>query len=261
LSDNRKEEHRKVAFITGATRGIGRAIALAAADLDYDFFLTGRNMEALEETAERVRQAAIEAEAAKNGTPGYSRGPLIQVHSEDLSKPEAADSVFKAFRKCFNRLDLLVNNAGIVLAKKMENYSSEDWETIMNINARAPFFLMQQAVPLLKEAKPGFIINIASVVAHKGYENQSLYSASKHALLGFSKAVARELKDSSVRVHVISPGGVNTDLVRSVRPDIDTTDLIAPEEIGDTVKFLLQMKGNAMIDEISMRRKTKQPWD
>lgn len=255
------DDNEKVAFITGASRGIGRAVAVAAAGLGYNFFLTGRDSEALEQTAVLVRKAASKAAAAKDDRFGCGEGPLIVVHPEDLSNPDAADNLFAAFKNSFDRLDLLVNNAGMVNAKKIGEYTAADWDSVMNVNARTPFFLMQHAVPFLTAAQPGFIINIASVVAHKGYENQSVYSASKHALIGFTKAVARDLKDSNIRVHAVSPGGVDTDLVRNVRPDIDTSDLISPEEIADAVKFLLQMKGNAMIDEISIRRKTKLPWD
>ena len=112
-----------------------------------------------------------------------------------------------------------------------------------------------------QKSRTCFIINIGSVVAHKGYENQSVYSASKHALLGLVKAVARDLKDTRIRIHVINPGGVDTDLVRSVRPDIDTSEMIDANEIADALLYLLSMNGNAMIDEINIRRKTKQPWD
>ncbi len=249
---------RKVALITGASRGIGRAIAVAAAGFGYDYFLTGRDEKALEETAALVRKAAA---ASSDEQFGCGEGPLVVIQTEDLSRPDAADRLFGAFVKSFDRLDLLVNNAGIVIPKRTGEYTAEDWERTMNINARTPFFLMQHAVPLLEKADPGFIINIGSVVAYKGYENQALYSASKHALLGFTKAAARDLKDTSIRVHAINPGGVNTDLIRNVRPDIDASEMIPPEEIAETITFLLAMKGNAMIDEISVRRKAKLPWD
>ena len=189
------------------------------------------------------------------------KGQWIVLHSADLQQPDAADGIFKEFTQSFKRLDLLVNNAGIVNAKRIGEYSGADWDRVMNINARAPFFLIQHAVPMLREAEPGFIINIGSVVALKGYENQSLYSASKHALLGLTKAIARDLKDTDIRIHAVHPGGVDTDLVRRVRPDIDAAEMISAEEIAATVKFLVGMKGNAVIDEISVRRKTKLPWD
>ena len=252
-------DDRRVAIITGASRGIGRAIAVKAAELGYDFFITGRDIKGLEETAELMRKAA--ASITEAGSFGCGEGPMIALHTEDLSRPDSADRLFEAFSGSFKRLDLLVNNAGVAPAKAIGGYTAEDWERTMNTNARTPFFLMQHSIPLLEKAEPGFIINIGSVVAHKGYENQAVYSASKHALLGFTKAIARDVKDTSIRIHAVNPGGVDTDLVRNVRPDIDTSAMISPEEIAEAVMVLLQMKGNAVIDEISIRRKTKQPWD
>ncbi len=251
-------DDKKVALITGASKGIGRAAAVAAARLGYDFFLTGRDVAGLEETAALVRKASSVSSGEKFGC---GEGPFIALHSEDLSRSDSAERLFDAFSGSFERLDLLINNAGTVNPKNTEDYSAEDWDSVMNINARTPFFLMQKSIPMLKAADPGFIINIGSVVSHKGYENQALYSASKHALLGYTKAVARELRDMNIRIHVVSPGGVDTDLIRGVRPDIDTTDLISPADIAETIMFLLQMKGNAMIDEIEIRRRTKLPWD
>ena len=250
---------RKVALITGASRGIGRAIAVMATEFEYDFFLTGRDLAGLEQTADMLRAAA--AERTEEGKFGCGRGPLIAIQTEDLSQPDAADSLFSAFTASFDRLDLLVNNAGIAPSGTIGGYTAEDWDRTMNVNARTPFFLMQHAIPYLKKAEPGFIINMGSVVAHKGYESQALYSASKHALLGFTKAIARDVRDTDIRIHAISPGGVDTDMVRGVRPDIDTSEMISPEEIADTVRFFLQVKGNAMVDEIAIRRKTKLPWD
>jgi 3-oxoacyl-[acyl-carrier protein] reductase len=103
-------------------------------------------------------------------------------------------------------------------------------------------------------------VNIASVVAVKGYVNQGAYTASKHALLGFTKVLARELHREGIRVHVISPGGVATDLIPSMRPDIPPETLIQPEEIAEIVWFLLSHRGNAVIDEVNVRRISNEPW-
>ena len=242
----------KKAIITGASRGIGRAIALSISDLGYDFFLTGRDLDALKETKDEILRSYVSADG---------RTPEIVLCTEDLAEPDAAERIFSCFSSSFDRLDLLVNNAGIVNSKPVRDYSPEDWTEIMTINAGTPFFLMQSCLPLLEQADPGFVVNICSVVAKKGYANQALYSASKHALLGWSKAAARELNDKNIRIHAILPGGVDTELVRSVRPDIDASEMISPEDVAESVRFLLQMKGNAVIDEISIRRKSKTPWE
>ena len=170
------------------------------------------------------------------------------------------ERIHSGFVAAFDHLDVLVNNAGVVISAEFGEYEAGDWDAVMNVNVRSPFFLTQLLLPLLKQASPGFIVNIASVVAKKGYERQSLYAASKHALLGFTKSLARETINDNIRVHAILPGGVNTDMVTGVRPDIDTSELIDPEEVAEVVANLLKMRGNAVIDEIEIRRRTKTPW-
>ena len=129
----------------------------------------------------------------------------------------------------------------------------------MATNVRAPFILIRSALPHLRKAR-GRVINIASVVAHKGYPLQSAYAASKHALLGLSKSLANELYEDGVRVHVISPGGVYTDMAKVARPDLSPDGLISAAEVADAVMFLLSLDKNAVIDEICLHRQGKAPF-
>ena len=122
------------------------------------------------------------------------------------------------------------------------------------MNARAPFFLCKEAFPYLKESGKPIVINIASVVGFKGYANQSVYSSSKHALTGFTKVFAKEVQPYGIRVHLISPGGVATEMVKQMRPDIDAGELIQPEEIAEIVRFIVTRKGNGTIDQFYIRR-------
>ncbi|MHC4110003.1 MAG: SDR family oxidoreductase [Planctomycetota bacterium] len=103
-------------------------------------------------------------------------------------------------------------------------------------------------------------MNIASVVGVKGYPLQSAYTASKHALRGMTISLAEELRGSNIRVHLLCPGGVDTELVQNVRPDIKKHDLMQPEEIAELVLYLLTHKGNAVIDELHIRRAASTPW-
>ena len=130
----------------------------------------------------------------------------------------------------------------------------------MAINTRAPFFLIQNALPFLKSSDRATIINIASVVSHAGYPMQSVYTASKHALLGFTKSIAREYYRDNIRVHAVCPGGVYTDMVKISRPDLTPDGMIMPEEIADIVYFFLANRGNAVIDEICVHRVNKEPF-
>jgi len=107
----------------------------------------------------------------------------------------------------------------------------------------------------------GTIINIASVTAHQGYGLQSAYAASKHALVGFSKALAKEYYKKGVRVHVISPGAVFTDMVKISRPDLTGEGMLLPEDIAETILYLIKMRGSASVaDEIQLHRETKEPF-
>ena len=130
----------------------------------------------------------------------------------------------------------------------------------MAINLRSPFVLTKLALPYLKKSDAATIINIASVVSHAGYPQQSIYTASKHALLGMTKSLAAEYYQDNIRVHAISPGGVYTNMVKVSRPDLKPDGMIQPEEIADIIEFLLTHRGNAVIDEILVHRVNKQPF-
>ena len=130
----------------------------------------------------------------------------------------------------------------------------------MDINVKTPFFLTQKVIPFLKKSDYGTIINIASVVSHAGYPLQSVYTASKHTMLGFTKSLAREYYKENIRVHAICPGGVYTDMVKISRPDLSPEGMIMPEEIAEIVHFFLANRGNAVIDEILVHRLNKEPF-
>jgi len=160
----------------------------------------------------------------------------------------------------WGRLDIVVNNAGIGIFQPLEQTTIEAWNQIQDVNARGTFLLCREAVAHLRRQQLSFIINIASVVAVKGYSNQAAYAASKHAMLGMSKSLAKEVQDDGIRVHVINPGGVATDMVRQARPDLNPDELIQPQDIADIVLFLVSRQGNAVIDEVNVRRAISPPW-
>jgi len=231
-------------LITGASRGIGRAAALALAEEGAFLLLSSRSAGALETLAEEVR--------AKGG-----RAVCLPA---DLGTSEGPDRLMAALKREVSSLDVLINNAGAALSAPVEDSAPEDWDRIMTLNARSPYFLCRSALPLMEDSEIRTIINIASVVAVEGYPLQSVYTASKHALIGFSKSLARELQDRRFRIHVLSPGGVATDMVTGVRPDINTEELIAPEEIAGWIRFLLTQRGRGMVDHIQIRRESRLPW-
>jgi len=239
-----KQLASKVAIVTGASRGIGRAISVALAKESSTVVLAARSIEKLQKTADKVTEAGGKAE----------------IIVTELTEEESIKNLVKSTGEKFNRLDILINNAGITHSAKLENTATEDWQRCINVNARAPFILCREALPLLQKAQAAHIINIASVVGVKGYPLQSAYTASKHALRGMTISLAEELKGSNIRVHLLCPGGVDTDMVGSVRPDIPKKDLIKPDEIAELVLYLITHKGNAVIDELHIRRAASTPW-
>ncbi|MBR1570356.1 MAG: SDR family oxidoreductase [Bacteroidales bacterium] len=223
------------AIVTGASRGIGRAIALELACTGYDLALVGRDRAALEETAKQCSANTCCIVA-------------------DLTDVSSAQKIVKETLEAFGGIDLLVNCAGIPQKGPFTDVTPQEWDRIFAVNARAPFFLCQAALEPLKQSARPIVINISSVVGFKGYIHQSVYASSKHALAGFTKVFAKEVQPFGIRVHLISPGGVATEMVKKMRPDIDPSELIEPEEVAEIVRFLVTRKGNGTIDQFYLRR-------
>ena len=235
----------KVAFITGASGGIGREISLSLAKEGVRIVLFGGTKEEkLIDTAKMLEDF----------------GGVIGVYAGDLTDDKTLDALFEKAIKEIGKIDILINNAGMAFNCDFEKTETEVLDKIMNINFRSPYLLTQKALPYIKQSNRASIINIASVVGHVGYPQQSAYVASKHALLGFTKSLANEVYKDGVRVHAISPGGVYTDMIKIARPDLTGEGMIMPNEIADIVSFLLKNRGNAVIDEIVVHRVNKEPF-
>lgn len=235
----------KVAIVTGASRGIGKAISVALGAEGATVVLSGRSKELLDETKQLVVAA----------------GGAAEVVVTELTEETSIQNLVDRTAERFGGLDILVNNAGVSHSAKLEETSTAAWDLCQQVNARGPFILCRQALPLLrKSADLAYIVNVASVVGVKGYPMQSAYTASKHAMRGMSMSLSEELKGSNIRVHVICPGGVATEMVEKMRPDIDKANLIGTDEIAELVLYLVTHKGNGLIDDIHIRRANGSPW-
>ena len=233
----------KKALITGAGSGIGRAIALRLAESGMKLALVGRDPRKLTQTA------------ALTGRPLD-----MLVLPTDITKPGAMDDIMRILTGHFKGLDVLVNTAGTAQSCPFEQITEADFDRIMALNVKAPFLLCQRTLPLLRQSSCPTVINIGSVVAHRGYPGQSIYGASKHALLGMTKALAKEVAPDGIRVHMISPGSVYTEMIGSVRPDLSPEGMISPEEIAELAAYLVEHRGNAVIDELQVHRAGKEPF-
>lgn len=235
----------RTAIVTGATGGIGQSICTKLASYGMNVVAVGRNKEKLNEISVKIE--------------GYGGTPLAV--PGDITDMEFVEKLPALVKERFEGFDILVNCAGIAQRDEFEEVTVEKYDMIMNTNVRAPYFLCQKSLPYLRESDCAAIINIASVVAHKGYPLQSVYAASKHALLGWSKSLANEVYEEDIRVHVIAPGGVYTDMVGLSRPDLSREGMPVPEDVADTVGFLLEMRHtNAVFDELEFHRKNKAPF-
>ena len=237
-------ENKTVIITGGGGGGIGSAVAELLAKNQMNIVLMGgHNLQKLDSAADKVRQYAE-----------------VMVIPGDLTDPAFITAAVKQAADRFGHIDTLINNAGVAQNTPFEDISNEEFDRIMAINLKAPFMLTREVLPFLKKSAAATIINIASVVAHAGYPMQSIYTASKHALLGMTKSIAREYYRDNIRVHAICPGGVYTDMVKISRPDLTPEGMIMPEDIAQIVLFFLANRGNAVIDEILVHRMNKEPF-
>lgn len=207
----------KTAIVTGASRGLGKACALALADAGADVVCTSRNLEALKKTAE-----AVEAKGSK------SLPLVVNILSEESIKNMVKQTVDH-----FGKIDILVNNAGVSKVAHVENLDSADWDWVIDTNLKGTFLFCKAVLPEMKKQKYGKIINMSSLAGIRGSKNLSCYNASKGGLMRFSESLALEVVGYNITVNCICPGYILTDMNRS---------------------FFKTEKGKAEIDKYPMKR-------
>lgn len=234
----KNEIKHTTACITGAGSGLGRQIAIHLSKLGVNLILVGRTLSKLEETKELCENVKINC------------------FSVDISKEESV----KEFYASICELDTLINNAGILSTNRFENTTTEEFDSMYENNVRGPFLMSKYALPLLRQSNCPTIINIGSVVSRIGYEEQVAYTMSKHALMGMTKVMAKELSKEDIRVHILCPGGIQTGMVTQANPELANKPVMLPEDIADIIEFILCHRGNAIIDQINVHRIGKEPF-
>jgi len=234
----------QLALVTGASRGIGRAIAQSLAASGAHVFLAARNETGLAETAQAIQQTG--------GTASW--------HVADIAREEDVCTLFEAVDAEALPLAVLVNNAGIGEFGPLHELSPDRFDRVIETNLRGTFLCCREAMRRMIPRRQGTIINIASVVGFKGYPLQSAYAASKHGVMGLTKSLAVEAQEQGIRVSAVLPGGVDSDLVRNARPDLDPTELLRPNDVAQAVQYLLSLSPRAAVDQIYIRRRNSAPF-
>lgn len=233
----------QVALVTGAGRGIGRAIALRLAHAGVRVVLAARSEQEL---------AATEKEILAAG------GQALSLPT-DVTDPLSVNRLLVKMEEGWGPPDILINNAGIAIFADIQSCSPQDWARMYEVNVLGVLRLVQGILPSMLSRGRGRIVMIASTASHKAYRNQGGYCASKHALLGFCRVLLEELRGTDIRVNVISPGGVDTLLARSTRSDQVSDEYMSPYEVAEAVHFVLTSEGIGTIDEIVIRRQKAAP--
>jgi 3-oxoacyl-[acyl-carrier protein] reductase len=232
----------KVALVTGASRGLGRAIALALAQEGAAIAAVARSEEALKETLDAIRAAGAKAEP----------------YAVDVANEASVESAIEKITARFQHIDILVNNAGVTRDGLLMRMKSEDWDAVLNTNLKGAFHLTKPVGRLMVKQRSGRIINISSVIGLMGNAGQANYAASKAGLIGFTKSVAKEFASRGITCNVVCPGFIETDMTRDLGEDlrkkllerIPLQRLGQPEDVAGTVAFLCSPAASYMTGQI-----------
>lgn len=225
----------KVAIVTGASRGIGRAIALKLAREGASLVVTAT-------TEESARNTAAEVEAL---------GQKALALAVDVADPAAVEAMFASAVGAFGKVDILVNNAGITKDGLLLRMKDADWDAVIDVNLKGTFNCVREAAKLMTKARSGRIVNISSVVGEMGNAGQINYCASKAGMIGLTKSAARELAKRGITVNAVTPGFIETDMTavlsdkvrEGLLQQIPLERLGMPDDVANAVFFLVSPMG------------------
>jgi 3-oxoacyl-[acyl-carrier protein] reductase len=225
---------KQVAVVTGAGRGIGRAIAIELGRLGAQVVLVARNRTELEET-------------------GRAIGANSSVLPANVRKKEDLLQLFEQVAAAIGPVDILVNAAGLGIFGPVVEFSDEDFETLIETNLRGIFFTCRYVLPSMIERKRGHIINIASIAGKVGSATRAVYCASKFGVVGFTESLAEEVRQHGIRVSVICPGSTDTGFSSRETAGKVRERMLRPEDVAHAVRMIVTQEPNSFISEIIMR--------
>lgn len=226
----------QIAVVTGAGRGIGAAIAKKLASMGAGLVLCGRRVQPLETTAGEILRVGGKAE-------------VVQCDVKDLT---AVENLAKHVDSNYGRIDILVNNAGVGgFGGPLHEMPPESWEQVLNTNLRGVYYCIRAFAPAMIRGRSGHIINISSLAGKNALPNGAAYAASKWGLNGLSYSVAEELRGHNIRVAVVCPGSVDTEL--SPHAGKDARKMLKPEDVAHAVEMLVTQAPQSFVSEVLLR--------
>jgi 3-oxoacyl-[acyl-carrier protein] reductase len=229
---------RATVLVTGATEGIGRATALALGRAGYRVGICSRTTEKVEATLAELRAQGVTAAGA----------------AADVADPDQVRHLVDQVRGTLGEIDVLVNNAGVLIARPIEELTLEDWDLTMATNLRSLYLTTRLVLPGMRTRRQGTIVNVASLAGRNGFVGGSAYSASKHAVLGFSRSLMLEVRKDNVRVIAICPGSVATGMLRDqamLKPDHER--ILRPDDVAASILHVLTLPTGALVSELDIR--------
>lgn len=214
---------RRVAIITGATRGVGRACARAFAAAGYNVTLFGRNVDLLNKIVEEIKE----------------HGGMVLGVKGDVRNPEDVKDTVEKTLKNFRHIDVLVNNAGVGYGLiPLNEFPDGQWHETIDTNLTGVYYFIKTVIPAMKAQKSGVIINVSSGAGRHGIGGLAAYCASKFGVIGLTESVAEEVRQDGIKVVALCPGGINTEMHRTIFPEHGPEGLLTPEEVAQKILSL-----------------------
>ncbi len=224
----------KVALITGASKGIGKAIAVGFGKMNYQTGLIGRNQEDLKRVADEIAN---------------SGGALPSRFSVDITDSKKVKETVNEVIKQYGRIDILVNNAGIHFGGSLD-LPEKNFKKMLETNLVAQLVFAQEVVPVMKKQQSGYIFNVSSRSGKVGFANGGGYSASKFGLLGLNESLYRELTPQGIKVTALCPAWVNTNMALEAGTPLEAEEMIQPDDLFQTILWLLNLSSGACVKEV-----------
>jgi 3-oxoacyl-[acyl-carrier protein] reductase len=227
-----------IALVTGATQGIGRATAFALGRAGYRIGVCARTAAKVDALVEELASEGIAAAGA----------------AADVTDPAQVTDAVAAIVGGLGEVGLLVNNAGVLIARPFEELTLEDWDATMATNLRGLFLVTRAVLPSMRRRREGTVVNVASLAGRNGFIGGTAYAASKHGVLGFSRSLMLEVRKEGIRVVTICPGSVDTGMLRD-QPLLQSNPqrILRPEDVADAILHAVQLPGRAMVSELDIR--------